>query len=799
MRKDLEIKKRLSWVFPMLIAWAASAGANAPAGLPSEIDLERLTLVHWTTEDGLPSNALTNVLQTSEGFIWIATYNGLVRFDGRSFTTFGKGSRQPLPANGFHELEEDTEGTLWIGTQGGGLLTYRDGRFRVFKGDYGRRSTIRSLLISDEDLLWVGVSDYGVYQHRDGRVTLLEHPSVIGSTVRDILRDRTGALWIAAEGKGLVHFHEGVFRTYTTRSGLSSDAVSSLYESAQGELYVGSLEGLDKLADGEVSSFPEVRGIEVNRIYGDARGNLWLATMQGLYRRRAGAASFEHLTELRGQALGSVTALAFDHEGSIWLASGSHGLFQLKRSHFRNYSTEQGLSTLRVNVAREIKPGEVWAGADNGTINVIRNGEVSTLDFASLHSDLRVRDIHRDRQGTMWITSYAGLLHLSGDGEVLYTTRDGLPTNQLRSLYEDGRGRLWIGTQNAGLVRMSESGRFETLDTSTGLASNFIFSIDEDLEGNLVLGTRGALTLLDADGQLSHYSAEHGLTGSIVFNTSTDRDGSIWLCTNDGLARFRDGRIRTLTDADGLPSESVFDFAEDSRGFVWLSSAHGVVRLAKAQLIDFMEGRAERVEATLLDESDGMVSRDCTGATKFLEARDGTLWFPTLGGLAVTDPEDQPRNEIEPRVVISRFLVDGAPVDSLDLGPGKKRFDFQFAALSFLAPDKVQVRFRLEGFDEDWRVPDGDYRASYTSLHPRRYTFRVIASNNDGVWNEEGATLRFRLRPFFYQRPVFYAAVAAFLALALYRLYRWRLRVVSQRNLELERRVAELERAQAER
>ncbi|MCP4662100.1 MAG: GHKL domain-containing protein [bacterium] len=804
MRRRSSHSQPLFWgISLLLLATAPGASGRTPVGLASDVALDQLTIVHWTTEDGLPSNALTNVVQTRDGYIWIASFSGLIRFDGVSFTTFDENSQPALPAGGIYELVEDADGTLWIGTQGGGVLTYRDGRFRVFHGEYGQRSTVHSLLIGERGELWVGVTDFGVYQHRDGKLIHLEHSSLTDSTVRDILRDREGALWFAAEGRGLVRFHEGSFRAYSTRSGLASVAVTSLYESPGGELYVGSWGGLNKLADGEITSVAELAGTEVYRVYGDDVGNLWLVTDQGLYRRNAGSGRFERLVEYRGQELRGVAALTFDHEGSLWLATTTNGLFQLKKGKFRNYSPEQGLSSSRINVVRELGPGEYWAGTDNGTINVIREGgEVSTLELASLRSSVRVRDIHRDRHGDLWITSYAGLLHLSGSGEVLYSTHNGLPTNQLRELFEDRRGKLWIGTQNSGLVGMPEPGRFETFDKSSGLISNFVFSVDEDLEGRLVIGTRGALTLLDAAGRFTHYTAEQGLPGNIVFSTSTDPDGSLWISTNGGLARLVDGEIRTVTARDGLGVRTVFDFAEDDRGFVWLSSSQGVLRIAKAQLVDFLEGRAQRLEATLLDEHDGMISRGCTGASHFLEASDGKLWFPTLGGIAVVDPMNLEVNEIAPRVAINRFQVDGEPVlahQDLDFDPGKKRFAFELAALSFLAPEKVRIRYRLEDFDDDWIDAGAERSAHYTNLPSGEYALRVIAANNDGVWNHEGATLHFRLRPFYYQRPGFYAVLVVLVALAVRALHRRRLGSVRKRNLELERIVAELERSQSER
>lgn len=799
MRRRFPSLQPLLWGLCWLLASAASGSDGA--GVASETDLNQLNLVRWTTADGLPTNSLTDVLQTRDGYVWIASFSGLIRFDGVSFTTFNEGSEPVLPTGGIRVLAEDAGGTLWVGTQGGVVLTYRRGHFVPFHIGYGRRSTVLSLL-PGKDETWVGVGDFGAYRHVGEEVRRVEHPVLMDSSVRDILRDHSGDLWFAAEGQGVLRDHGGSFTIFTVGSGLNSAAVTSLYESAQGEIYVGSWEGLNKIVDGEVLTVSALDGVEVYRIYGDTAGNLWLATEQGLYRRRAAGSDFERFRKIRGVELGGVSALAFDHEGSLWLVSTVNGLFQLKASKFHNFSVEQGLSTRRMNFVREIGEGEYWAGADNGTVNVLRDGEVSTLHFGSLPSDLRMRDAYRDGDGSYWITSYAGLLHLMGKKEVLYTTEDGLPTNQLRSFFEDRRGDLWIATQNGGLVRMKEAGVFETFDTSSGLTSNFVFSLDEDLEGRLVIGTRGALTLRDEEGRFTHYTAEDGLPGSIVFSTMTDRDGHLWICTNEGLARLAGGEIQTVTTGDGLPTDSFFDVAEDAQGFLWLSSSLGVVRVSKSLLIDFLRRRLSRVEATIFDESDGMASRDCTGAAHFLQASDGKLWFPTLGGISVVDPGNLPRNAVPPKVAINRFEVDGEPVDfyqDLDIKPGRKRFTFEIAALSFLAPENVRVRYLLEGFDEDWKDLGTGRRVDFTNLSPGEHVFRVIASNDDGVWNYEGASVRFRLRPWFYQRPAFYALLALAIVFVLRGLHSWRLRTVRERNLELERIVLELERSQKER
>ncbi len=804
-------------VSALLLAAGPAAGEEAPAGLPPERPLHELTLKRWTVDDGLPTDALTNVLQTADGFLWLTTFNGLARFDGTRFEVFDKLTTPAFLSNGFHELAEGPGGDLWIGTQSGGVVVYRDGVFQPAVPDGRLEATVRSLLIDDAGAVWAGTGDFGAFRLEGSGWMPVAHPALTDVTVRDIAQGSGGAVWFATEGNGLVRLAGGVFEAVASVPGLASDAVTSLCEAADGGLWVGTMAGLSRLRPegspgreagatslrgAALEAVAELAGVEILRMVLDPRGNLWIAAEQGLIRRDHASGAFERLESLAGEPLRKLNAITFDREGGVWAASYAGGLFGLESGKFKNFTPESGLATERVNVLYQTAGGRVLAGGDRGRIDVIEGDVVRPLRLAEPMPDVRIRDLLQDRRGNLWIASAAGVSKIAAaprtDGGKVSTV-SGFPSHQARLVFEDRSGRIWVGTRGGGLIEVLEDGGLRTLDRSSGLISDFILSIQEGPGGELLLGTHEGLAILEPDGAIVNYGQADGVPG-IVFSTLIDADGGIWLATNGGVSRLRRGEIRTVATAGGLPSEAVFDLALDRGGWFWLSTNTGVVKVSRRQLIAVLEGRRRAIEPVVYDDRDGMANRACTGAAKILEASDGKLWFPTLGGISVIDPNDLPVNRVPPPLTITRFAVDGEPLvlhglePDLELAPGTREVIFDFAALSFVAPSKMLVRYRLEGFDDDWIDAGTRRTVRYTSLPHGDYAFRVIAANNDRVWNSEGASLGFRIAPHFYQRPLFAVALAAAALAALRAFWGWRMRTVRARQALLESVIADKQR-----
>ncbi len=418
-----------------------------------------------------------------------------------------------------------------------------------------------------------------------------------------------------------------------------------------------------------------------------------------------------------------------------------------------------GLASDFVSALAQRRDGSLWIGG-NGGINQLRRGRI-TSDFAAEVGAVSIKAIFEDRHERLWIgTDGRGLVSIEGASVTRYSTAGGLPGNGVRALAEDRRGNLWIGA-DGGLARLADG----KLTGVSDLAGTFVRAIHEDSEGTLWIGTRG-----------------------------------------NGLFRIEDGEIMAFTTQDGLDDNAVFQILEDGRRNLWMSSNKGILRVKRDDLDALARGEISTIQSQAYGTADGMKTSDVGGGSQPAgwKTRDGKLWFPTAKGLVMIDSEHLETNLLPPPVYVERVISDGSalagvePGASLTLAPGKGELELHFTALSFLVPEKVRFKYRLEGYDDDW-VDAGTRRtAYYTNLSPGRYVFRVIASNNDGVWNETGASVALRLEPAFYQTWIFYLACALAAALVVRGIHRLRVRGLVRRNEELQRLQVELEAKNAE-
>ena len=785
------------------------AGSELPADpvrmtppTPEE-SLSELLISQWTVDDGLPTNTLVNIHRSAEGYLWIASYSGLVRFDGVHFEVFDKKTHPELTTNAFTQFFEEADGTLWLGTQGNGLWRFQGERLEPFDTT---RLGVLSFAIhkSPEHGFWLGM-DTGLYRRVAERFEAFSLPDFGRTRARDVEIEPDGTLWIASEGDGLARIRDGETTWWTTEDGLVSQALTSLLK-LEDRWWIGSLDGLSVFDEGKIRRIDSLSGIDVNRLYADPFGHIWMSTVSGLARLDPETESVELIQELGGLSLRGLSGIAFDDEGNVWLTSALSGLFQLRRADFEIFTQDDGLNTARVNTAYETEEGSFLLGLDDGTVQSLRleNGEGHIEDYPILKlPEARIRNILKDSKDRMWFSSYAGLLRREDGKDELLGAGDGLPTNQMRFVFEDSRGLFWIGTRNGGLVLEQKDG-YQVIGEAQGMPSNFVLSLDEAPDGRLVVGLRGGLAILnpvpDSDFPVEiaqTYTEKQGLPGAVVFNTFPERD-LIWIATDGGLTMLRDGEFHTIGQSDGLPMDTVFDVEPDGRGHLWLTSSMGVVRMDRQSVFDHFAARAaadpnrqSKVMLALFDDRDGLSHRQCTAAVPFTRSSNGLLMFPTLGGLSVLDPADISKNPVPPPIHIRGLEVDGAEVMSkagspLVLEAGGRRFTFRFSNLSLQQPQKNRVWFRLEGFDEEWIEAGSTRQALYTNLGPGRYRFRVVGTNNDGIANPLGDSLELRLKPRLHETPLFLATVGIGLLVLLQRLFSWRIRVVRRRNDELE-------------
>jgi ligand-binding sensor domain-containing protein/signal transduction histidine kinase len=773
-------KLTVSILFLLLLGCGGErAFALDPAREVSEFNAQS-----WVAENGLPQNSVHAITQAKDGYVWVATEEGLARFDGIRFTVFDKQNTPELKSNDVRALLEDREGALWIGTTDG-LVRLMDSKFTAFTTREGLPSNVIDALCGDHNgSLWVATAA-GISRFSGSSfIPVTSSAELPQSGIKALFEDRDGALWIGSS-EGLARFKDGAITKYTVQDGLANNSVVSIDQDHDGRLWIGTTNGLNQLENQRFTSYTTAEGLPNNRIVSlmvDREGSVWIGTAGGLS-RFAG----RHFSNLRaGDRLAKEIILSIfqDREGSLWLGSESGGLSLLRDKKFTTYTSREGLTSDLVKSIYEDRQHNIWIGTNGGGLSLLKDGKLKTYTTADgLSSDV-VLAIFGDDDGNLWVGTPDGLNRFRDGKFKIFTSADGLANDFVRSLYADHSGNLWIGTRG-GLTRLNGD-RFTVYTTADGLPNDFVGTIYQDRKGSIWIGTLGGLSKLQNQ-KFINYTTRDGLSSDVVISLHEDSDGALWIGTSDGgLNRLKQGRFAVYATRNGLPDDVIYGILEDRQNNLWLSSNKGIFRLNHKDLDDFANGTVGAIVPTLYGPADGMITRECSGGGHPASWRsaDGKLWFATIKGVAMIDPEKIKLNDQPPPVAIEEIRVDDesiAPAQTIELAPGKSRLDFYYTALSFLAPEKVRFKYKLEGFDNDW-VDGGNRRvAYYTNLRPGRYKFRVIASNNDGLWSPAGAAFDLYLKPHFYQTLWFYGLGALAAAVIVWQLYRFRLkRVESQ-------------------
>ncbi len=745
----------------------------------------------WQTAQGLPQNSVLAIAQTPDGYLWLGTEEGLVRFDGVRFTIFDKHS-SGLQTNQVQVLYVDAKGNLWIGTNGGGLGCLSHGKFFVYDEANGfPNQPIHALYEDRQGSLWIGTDGGGVLRLENGKFrAFTTADGLADNAVFSISGDAEGALWIGTH-HGLSKLSNGQFSTVGAKEGLTGDYIRSLVVGRHGVLWVGTNDGLCRLTSQGVTRFTTADGLATNTIYSlyeDGAGTLWIGTGNGGLNRLANG-KIDSYTQKDGLLGQEVFSILEDREGSLWIGTGGGGLNCLRRGSFITFSKADGLISDMILPVYQDREGTLWLGSDQGLMRW-NNGQITAYTTRQGLPDNLVFSLSQDRQGSMWAGTRRGLARLNNGKITAFTDKDGLPSDFIVCTYVDHEGDLWIGTRG-GLSRFDGHG-FVTYTTKDGLSNNFVLSLFEDKHGTLWIGTSGGGLNEFKNGVFRAYTARNGLSSDVIFSIYGEPDGTIWLANGGGLNRLRNGKITSYTAAKGMYEDLIFNILDDRLGHLWLSSNKGVIELNKKQLDDFADGRVQSLTPTVYGIADGMRSRECNGGFQPAgwRAKDGRLYFPTTAGLAMVNPSNLFNSDVPPKVVIESVLVDNKPVAAdkpLVIPPGKGQLEFEFTAPSSIAPDKIQFRYMLEGFDKDWTQAGTRRVAYYTNIPHGEYRFRVRAGI-DGMWSANGPAVSLTLQPYFYQTltfTIFIGIATVSLCVAAYRLRVDQLKMREQKLVEL--------------
>jgi signal transduction histidine kinase/ligand-binding sensor domain-containing protein/DNA-binding NarL/FixJ family response regulator len=770
--------------------------------LESQKAITQYKLDIWQAERGFEQNSVYTVCQTRDGYIWLGTLRGLVRFDGIRFTVFNKDNTGQLKDNAITALLQDQKGCLWIGTSEGGLSCLADGEFKTYPTNQSAALKEISTFFQDASgVLWIGTLDSGLTRLKNGTFTTFTTRDGLSSNrVRAIHQDKRGNLLIATSAGLTIRSPDGRFTPYNEKTGLVDKYIISLHGRKNGELWIGCNDGLYCLKDDGLTYYGMADGLpnlKIKCLYEDRQLNLWAGTDGGgLIRIKEG--KIESFSIADGLTSDFITSLYEDREGSLWIGTLRGGIHRLRDTTVTTYTTKEGLSHNMINCLTEDRAGNLWIGTEGGGVNRLKQGKLNLR--ISTQQGLLSNGVHtmiEDRDGNLWIGTSAGLNRFKAGKLTGYTTREGLSNNQIFRLLEDKEGAIWISLQEN--LNRFHKGKFIGFNEGVEVANKSIQCLYQDREGRLWFGTYGSGLYRFKDWTITHFTTREGLVNNEVECIYEDENGVLYIGTRGGLSRLAGGRFTNFTTKDGLIDSDVRVILEDNSGYLWLAGRAGISRINKKELSDFARGQTNKIYPLHLDEKDGMKNPWCKDGTK---TRDGRLWFATDMGVAVIDTGNIKKNTLPPPVVIEEMKVDGELIEmkgkreGLLIPPGKKRIEFYYTGLSFIKPRQGKFKLKLAGYDNDW-IDVGNARSTiYTGLSPGKYTFTVIASNGDGVWNREGASLSFYLQPYFYQTAWFYLLTGLFVLLAGFSLYRFRVRQLHARKEELtalvERRTRDL-------
>ncbi len=770
--------------------------------LNPSLDVSQYAHTAWKTSDGFTKGVILAIAQTPDGYLWLGTEFGLYRFDGVHAVPWQAPAGQNLPSQYIYSLLVARDGTLWIGTDGG-VASWKDGKLTHYPELDGQM--IYSLLEDHEGTIWSSVEKI----FSAATICSIGNSSVqcngMGGSpgwgkIVSLYEDRKGNLWAIGKN-GVWRWRPGPPKFYPLPFG--SDYLDGIAEDDAGKLLIGIEGGIRRFLDGKIETFPlpGVQPFSTRRLLRDHDGGFWIAVYHaGLVHIHNGRADV--FRQADGLSNDEAVALFEDRESNLWVSTNG-GLDRFRETAVATFSLKEGLSNPLARSVLADKDGSVWMATPGG-LDRWREGQITTYDKRDGKlKGLAPASIFQESSGRIWVSTTRELGYLEDNRFVsVSSTHDG----RMLDIAQDSAGDLWMADQQGGLLHLSGGKLVERIPW-VGLGhKDFALSLAADhLRGGIWLGFFGGGISYFADGHIQKtYTAADGLGHGSVTNLQVEKDGILWAATDGGLSRMKNGRFVTLARENGLPCNPIHWMIQDDDHSFWLYTPCGLVRLSRSEMdtwtaaADRNQAAKQTVHPTVFDSADGVRVHELAYHAYYppvTKSLDGKIWFIPSDGVSVIDPRHLPFNRLPPPVHIEQITADAKgynPSRGLRFPPLIHTLTIAYTALSLTAPEKVRFRYRLDGQDSDWREVVNERQVQYTNLAPGHHTFRVIACNNDGVWNDAGAFLDFSIAPAYYQTTWFRVFCAASFLLLLWAAYQFRVHQLERQfAIGLEARVSE--------
>lgn len=751
----------------------------------------------WTTDNGLPQNGVRSITQTPDGYLWFTTFDGLVRFDGVKFTVFNKANSTGIVNNRFLSVRALPDGSLWGATEGGDLTILRNGKFTSYTADQVPEKLIYGFEFDENGEVMINI-DSKLYHLRNGEFVFARLTEGYGLQ-KYLLKGRNGVHW-EVEPTEARRVKNGATETYALDLKFLNQYFATVFEDSTGGLWIGDINRVLYLNNGEVAEYTEKDGAPSNvlahNFWEEPDGSVWFATGGhgiagvGLVRFKNG--QFTRFGSEHGLSNDRIFSVFRDREDNLWLATDK-GLNRFRRQVVRPLSVKDGLIHNEVYPILKARDGSIYIGTVGG-LSRYKDGKFS--DIVVRHKTEigtpSVQSLWEDDSGNLWVGVVGGLFVLK-DGRLENLTDLFNSPGTVNAIRTRENGEVWLGT-DVGVLRYKDGKIAPYLTQAEGLADNNVKVIHKASDGSFWIGTYGGISIVvcgQQDGACEvkkNYTAASGLASNSVRSIYEDTDGTFWIGTYDGgISRLRDGRFFNFNTGNGLFSDGAFAIVEDGRERFWITSNQGIYSADKRGLNAVADGKVAAFTTSGYGKQDGMINTECNGGRQPSSMVDdeGRIWFPTIEGVAIVSPEQRQASMLPPPVAIEAVEIDRGKVDFGDrvrIEPSQTQLDITYTGLSFIQSDQIRFRYKLDDLDKDW-IDAGTKRiVSYTHLPPGEYTFSVTAANIDGVWNTDGKSLKIVVLAPFYRTWWFLALLALAAGGIGFIVYSYRVSELKKRN-----------------
>ena len=754
---------------------------------------------NWTTEDGLPGMTITDMLQDSKGYIYVGTYDGVVRFDGVEFTTYSRAVDEKYDFATAHTLFEDSDHNIWVGHNDEGIsCLYTDGQVKKYTVDDGLVNNKINAICEDlNHNIWVGTAVGPCYITPQGEVLKPQLDGAVADkiTVGDMFCDTAGRVWIST-GTDLFVYEEKIIKRFPGFATLDSRAVYSVRQDKSGALWfaVGPCYAVC-IKNGEETvydvSHPHKKPSSVSMIMQDSLGNYWVACDAGLTVIHNG--EFSYLDTTNGLPDDGATVLIEDDEGNIWLGLNRGGLYKLSRAKFLTISTETSVNSICEDTWRNV----TWIGSDKGVL-CYQNGKFVDTELGELTKGLRVRHVGLTSDNEIIVSTFSTdipQIRMTARDEITtWSVDDGIVGNRDRVSIKTSKGDYYVGTAQ-GLTVIYKNGTIDTISKKLEMENTYIMWLYEDAESCVWVGTNGGGVYVLKDEQIvKHYTTNDGLAGNVIFKIY-NQGNDIWICTGTGLSILNQSSetITNFNSLNGLGTDSVFQALVDYTDTVWITTNKGILSAKMSEIQEVVEGKRKTLTVRTYGKSDGLDTGGVTSTSYSLKDSQGRLWFTLVDGFAIYDPVKLGANQHLPRIEIQNYMIDNESYDyhgeTIVVPPTAKRLSIKYTGLTSNSPERLQFSYKLEGFESDYSDWQSTRVISYTNMKPGNYTFTVMALNNDGAESLPSVPVHITKKPHIWQRAWFWVVSILLLALGIFFAVRYKIYTMRRYQMQLEKEV----------